>query len=201
MARATIPAFPFTRSYYTPKDFQRLASVEALGVEVMADASGTLIMGFAGKRSKPDFYTSFASKERAEQYVARWIAGLQEREQEKLAKRQARKRMANPLQLGDILKASWGYEQTNIDYYEVTKVIGTQTVEVREIGKDSEESDGMQGVCVPAPGSYKSAAKRHRVNPDGSIKVQSWGVWASKVECVEVAGVKVFKPDCWSSYY
>ena len=31
---------------------------------------------------------------------------------------------------GDIFYSSWGYDQTNIDYYKVTKLIGKASVEL-----------------------------------------------------------------------
>ena len=42
----------------------------------------------------------------------------------------------NSLQIGSILYASWGYDQTNIDFYEVTKLIGRTTLELRELGQE-----------------------------------------------------------------
>ena len=43
-----------------------------------------------------------------------------------------RKRNPNPLKVGDILEASWGYDQTNVDFYQVTKVT-PKMVTVRRI--------------------------------------------------------------------
>ncbi len=40
---------------------------------------------------------------------------------------------ARTLQAGDILSASWGYDQTNVDFYQVTRLIGNQSVEIRKI--------------------------------------------------------------------
>lgn len=56
---------------------------------------------------------------------------------------------------GDILSCSWGYEQTRVDFYEVTKVT-TKTITVREIHKRyvsrGERGDGS---VVPVPGAFK----------------------------------------------
>lgn len=37
------------------------------------------------------------------------------------------------VKVGDIFGASWGYDQTNVNYYQVTKLVGKSTVEIREI--------------------------------------------------------------------
>ena len=43
-----------------------------------------------------------------------------------------RKQFQHTLKVGEILYSSWGYDQTNIDFYQITKVIGRK-VEIREI--------------------------------------------------------------------
>ena len=59
------------------------------------------------------------------------------KEQRKQAKLEAKKKFQNPYKVGDILHHSWGYDQTNCDFYQVVEVkpasvilrkIGTKTV-------------------------------------------------------------------------
>jgi len=89
------------------------------------------------------------------------------------------------LNVGDILRASWGYDQTNIDYFQVTALVGKSMVEVREIGYATRNEDAyMQGTCTPAPGNFLENAKplRRKVLPgyngDPSIKIFHWGCYA-----------------------
>lgn len=56
-------------------------------------------------------------------------------------------------QVGDILTASWGYDQTNVDFYEVVAVTKA-SVKIREIRGKIASSTGTQDVVVPAPGNY-----------------------------------------------
>lgn len=37
------------------------------------------------------------------------------------------------LKVGDILYSSWGYDQTNISWYQVTQLVGKQSVKIRKI--------------------------------------------------------------------
>jgi hypothetical protein len=62
------------------------------------------------------------------------------KEQRKQEKAEARKRFVNPFKEGDILHHSWGYEQTNCDFYQVVAVTKS-TVTLRPIA------------CKPVPGS------------------------------------------------
>lgn len=55
-------------------------------------------------------------------------------EERKKAKAEARKNMVNPFKVGDVLYDSWGYDQTNIDFYQVVAV-GPKSVKIREIGQ------------------------------------------------------------------
>lgn len=191
--------FTATREFYTPKDYTEIHRMDEVGVVVFASADGLTVIAFSGKRQKPDFHTRFGKKERAEQYVSDWMTRLQLHAQEKIERREARKAAPNPLQVGDILRSMWGYEQTNIDYYEVTALIGKHTVEIREVARISEGTLSMQGVCVPKPGAYIGEPMRKRSSGEGSVKINSFS-WASKVEAKTVAGVRMFSPDSWTAY-
>ena len=57
-------------------------------------------------------------------------------------KRQARARFRNPYKVDDILHHSWGYDQTNCDFYQVVEV-KKATVILRKIG--SQTVPGSEG--------------------------------------------------------
>ena len=58
-------------------------------------------------------------------------------------KRLARARFQNPYKMGDILHHSWGYDQTNCDFYQVVEVKKASVV-LRPIGaKTVEGSEGF----------------------------------------------------------
>lgn len=37
------------------------------------------------------------------------------------------------IKIGDIFRCSWGYDQTNVDFYQVTRVISQKPIELRAI--------------------------------------------------------------------
>ena len=153
---------------------------------------------FSGKAQKPAWHYRFASEERRAKSIAEFFAGVKASESARNARRAAKKEFVHTLKEGDILRASWGYDQTNIDYYQVTRVIG-KSVEVREIGQQTESTAYMQGVCVPAPNVFKGEPMRRLVQEGNYVKVSSCA-YASPVKCQEVAGMKVYESSHWTAY-
>lgn len=158
-------------------------------------------VGYFGKAQRPAFNFVFRDGEGLDRYVAsqyaRGVAMLEQR-----AKSQAeRKAVARVLAVGDILRSSWGYDQTNIDYYEVTRLVGKRSVEIREIAQEAKE-DGpltMTGSCVPLPGRYKSDPMI-KLDQGGYVRVRSFAC-ATKIEPVAVvAGKKLYPASSWTSY-
>lgn len=108
------------------------------------------------------------------------------------AERKADRAKPHPLKVGDILYSSWGYDQTNIDFYQVTRVVGAHTVELRKIaGKDAGGGNGYdRGNCVASPGQFIGEPFQKRANHEGTIAIASYAnayLWDGK-------------PRYWSSY-
>ena len=160
---------------------------------------------FIGRAQKPALFAYYNAPESmragvAEMFAraAAWAARGVKAKQDKAEAR------AKPhaLVVGDVLRSSWGYDQTNIDYYEVTRLIGSQMVEVREIGGQSSEDGFLQGDSVPTPGAYCGAPKRYMVSTYGqrdSIKIASYAQ-ASKMHPREVGGIKIYDVSRWTAY-
>ncbi len=75
----------------------------------------------------------------------------------KEAKKNVRSNMTNPFKVGEIYYDSWGYEQTNIDFYQIIEV-KERSVILQSIGQSYCESEG-----------YSSMAAM--VKPDPEIKI------------------------------
>jgi len=190
--------FSLTREQLIPEDYSEILRDDDNGVLVFANRDKTCVMAFSGKSSKPDFYTRFKTVERAELYVASWHQSKINRAAEKQALRDTKKLFVSPLVLGQIVCSSWGYEQTNVNFYQVTKLVGKQTVEVREIGCVDHAIESMQGFKVPVPDSFKGEPMRRRVAEHGRVKIDH--AYASPIEFTDVAGVRLYKPQRYSSY-
>ena len=81
------------------------------------------------------------------------------------------------VKVGTILYSSWGYDQTNIDYYMVTKIIGKTFVEIQRIESQLDESksnaytDAVMPYKVLNPAARKFR-KKVRVDGDGDVSVR-----------------------------
>lgn len=92
------------------------------------------------KRFQKGYY--FLTEEKRQAWVNRVIENIKSDEERKLQRRLERKQFINPAKVGDILESSWGYDQTNIDYFQVLEV-KDKSVIVREIGFAKKENAGV----------------------------------------------------------
>lgn len=117
----------------------------------------------------------FRTKDRAEQFVTEFKKGQEadaaRKEERKQTKKQARDNFANPYKVGDLFYTSWGYDQTNVDWFECVEV-GARSVVLREIAQSQEYTTWASGSCSPKEGKY--IGEPFRVN----IQV---GTYADKV--------------------
>lgn len=155
--------------------------------------------GFAGKALKPSFYNTFHSMERLGLHADNWANLIADWNSRKASARKARAEYKHTLKVGDVLVSSWGYDQTNIDYYEVTRIIGSKMVEVCEIGQERTETGFMSGECIPAVGRYIGKPMRVRVGEGNSVRVSSCAT-AYPAEHKVIAGAKIYPTSHWTAY-
>ena len=90
--------------------------------------------------------------------------------------------------VGEIFVCSWGYGQTNIDYYKVINV-KNKTVNLVSIGQKRNYTGTMQGECVPDPSVVGNKIYTKRMIPNGdsvSFKMTSYSwayKWNGKTNC------------------
>lgn len=187
------------RSHYIRKGSVRYADKLSSAVVYAYGSGGKFVlMGFSGKRQKPDFHYSYPTEERRQAKAKSFFESVRASEAFRVEQAAKRKARPNLLKVGSILRASWGYDQTNIDYFEVTKLIGSSTVEIRELKQGSAETGWLVGKCVPLPGDYAGPPMRKRAQGN-SVKIYSFA-HAHLVEPVMVAGVPTYAASNWSAY-
>lgn len=157
---------------------------------------------FYGKCNKAVIACYFRSAEQREKSIAVAFESRQRFLATKAAIREKRKAVENTYKIGDLFKWVWGYDQTNINYFEVIESKG-RYVTVREIKSASFETSGMTGKCSPLPGEFKDGSKPKRCLVQGNyIKVQPWkrGGCAYYLAPKMVGGVPVYGSDGFSTY-
>lgn len=191
-----------TELRYIPKGSAKMQSKDGFCVVYFGHRSGKFYaIGYHGKAVNRDFHYSFNTEESRAKYVAQWLQGWKNTQARKEERKSEKKAFKHSLQVGSVLSTCWGYDQTNIEYFEVTKLIGNSMVEVREIAQESEETSYMSGKCVPVPGNYVGKPLRKRVLQGNRLDIHGGFGYASLETPKEVApGVKVYGASHWSSY-
>lgn len=154
------------REIYYPKDFEvRLTSDKAPGLEVFLLTNRNnkpAVVAFAGQQQKPGKRYYFMKPEQRAKWVEDFVNNQVKRAEEKAQAAAEKKNWKHDLKVGDILVQSWGYEQTNVDFYEVTALVGKAMVEIRELAQSRTHEGFMTGNCAPVPGKYIGPAMRKR---------------------------------------
>lgn len=155
---------------YIPKDSQEVRFDDVQAV-VYVEANFCAI-AYAGKANRHAWNYRFRNEEQRQNHITRWVEGLRESKARKEARRAEEKAFKHSYQVGDIFFNSWGYEQTNVDFYQVV-AITAKSVKVREIGQQSEETGFMSGRTMAKKDHFISEkVMTKKVNSDGSIAMR-----------------------------
>ena len=130
-------------------------------------------LGFHGRAQKPDWHHHFRSDEERERRIANFFAARRRLLAFKAEQRRQRVEAERGLEVGDVLCASWGWEQTNVDFYEVTGLVARRTIEYRPIAQTKRSTGFMCGKCRPNPGSYVGTSTYRARASEGAIRIRS----------------------------
>ena len=173
-----------TRDFYIPSEYSEKVESKKAPAEAYLYEHGELCfaMGFGGKRSKPDFHFRFANAEKRAEYVKDYIERQESHAEIRLKERAKRNAFKHTLEVGSILYSSWGYDQTNIDFYQVTEVVGAKSVKIRRIASErTDESNPPCDYVIPIKDAFledngysKNKEMLKRVGQDNVISIASY---------------------------
>lgn len=189
------------RASLLPKNAIKDERSSELGEAYTYEMAGALYgIGFRGTAGRSEFHYRFRSSESRQKHIDDFFMSIKahvERKAEYKAKKQAFK---HSLQVGDVLRCSWGYDQTNIDYYQVTELCGKHVV-IREIAAQSQEDRGwVQGSSVPALNHFTGEPMRKLVQEGNAVRIASYACAYKLEPKAEVAGMRVYEPGHWTAY-
>jgi hypothetical protein len=173
----------FPRDFYLPKEVKGTTPIRIEDLEVYYYASGSARPGaivFAGKAQKPLWHHTFFSAEARDRKVAETIASRRRLRKYKEEKVAAKKAFKHDVKVGDIFDTNWGYDQTNVEFFEVIEVRGADVI-VREIAQQSvagPKQPYMTDKVVGVPGNFIGKPIRVRPQHGGGMKIE--GHYASK---------------------
>jgi len=173
-----------TRDFYIPSEYSEKVESKKAPAEAYLYEHGELCfaMGFGGKRSKPDFHFRFNSAEKRAEYVKDYIERQESHAEIRLKERAKRNAFKHTLEVGSILYSSWGYDQTNIDFYQVTEVVGAKSVKIRRIASErTDESNPPCDYVIPVKDAFlddssydKNKEMLKRVGQGNTISLNSY---------------------------
>ena len=147
------------------------------GADVFVNAEKLIAIAFMAKAQKPFFHCSFKTLDQMKRYVTNFFAGMKSHEEAK-ADRKAERCKPHSLKVGDILYSSWGYDQTNIDFYQVIEVNSPTMVTIQGIADNATQDGYMQGTRTPCKGQFHGDPMRRKASAGNSVRIdQSAHAW------------------------
>lgn len=123
--------------------------------------NGLDLMTWTKKSTKPISNFRFSSEEKLNDYISRITSFYAKKEIEKssrLASRKITPEKLSSLNIGDIFVSSWGYEQTNVDFYQIIEIKKSQA-SIKKLSKSISEALGSMS-------GYVTAIKDHFLNDE-----------------------------------
>ena len=134
---------------------------------------------FVANQSKPAWYNWFRNEAARDQKIENSIRDRKRSLEMKQQRVQERRDFQHDLVEGDILYTTWGYDQTNVDFYQVVG-IRNKSVIVRKVKSKTVVDRGPYTEVVPEPDRFTGPPMLKLVQPEGYIKVddhlaRKWG--------------------------
>lgn len=122
---------------------------------------------FTGTSAYPKWHLIFLESGVREDAINRFVEKQEARRKVVAERRDLWKNFKHDISVGDIFHTSWGFEQTNVEFMQVVRVVTPKTVEVREIKRTVTEyaAGGMSGGAIPHQDEFTSGVKRCRAKP------------------------------------
>lgn len=180
--------FKLDRAMFIPKE-EGVRKIENAQDGIVAYAyeattvRGTLrfySMIFTGTKAKPDSHVYAMTAEARDADIARaFEAAKSRRERKDAQKAQDRlaRQMGHGLEVGDLLAATWGYEQTNVELWRVMAVRGSY-VDIQRVVCDRKSRGFMSEELRPTKETYGEIVSK-------KVSVDRYGV-SVKMGCFEL---------------
>lgn len=143
------------------------------------------------RQQKPTFHFAFRSELERQEYIAEiYRIADQQSQRDRQAETEA-KQKAEQYKAGQILYCSWGYEQTNIDFYVILERKNSRVI-IQEIGQTRVNGENHDtGTCLPDPQTRLGQPFTKVINKYGNIRLSSY----------QTLMIHDGRPMSWSSWH
>lgn len=198
-----------TRDSFIPKGSVKVADRKSDAVAYLfttpRGAAGYVV--FVGKSVKPMARACAAREDYRARHIAEHFRARQLtlEGRAKLAAQQAAE--AAQIAVGDVLRSSWGYDQTNVNFYQVVdrkgstvtlRPIASEQVDNSHTGPGGVATPSLSGYVAPLVDSFIGEAFKKRIT-SARVKISSYST-ASRLGFETMAGVRVYARSYVSSY-
>ena len=155
---------------------QTLTKIPDDEVLVLKNENKLIAVAWSGKRSKYDWYFRFRDKKQMDKYISDYFCKLEDMARLKIERKEQKKKekleFFDSIQIGDIFVDSWGYDQTQNEFYKVTKKLKA-SIKVVKIGSKTVANYTSALLVEPVPDAVISE-EITKVPQDGYIATRSF---------------------------
>ncbi len=157
------------------------------------------MMAYVGKQKNPVRFYRFSSIEDLNKNVQDFIINIESRHKADIERKAEEKRISKEtfanLEIGTILYSSWGYDQTNIDFFQVVGKTTGQKIQFRSIYGENDDTaetgNSMACYLKPCKDSFKK---------ESEVITKRWGRWGVKLDSYRSASIADSK-NYYCSWY
>ena len=122
---------------------------------------------------RPEFNYAYKNEQARNEHLAQRIKQEQEAEERDIVYLQKKQVEIEKFIPGAILVSSWGYEQTNIDFFLILERENDFVV-IQEVGSHKEQTGFMSGVCTPNVDVKIGEPFRKKISKYATINIKSF---------------------------
>ena len=153
---------------YEKYDTDHIVKDDLNDLEIFADISKMVACCHTPKTKKPFWHYRFKDLKQMDDTIKRAIESRISQKQSVIERRKERSQ-GHDYQVGDFIYCSWGYDQTNVDFFKVVSLKGKQTIEIVKVQKEYVEQNGAYGNKVQPTRIEKGQPMTKRVGKNNHI--------------------------------
>lgn len=135
--------------------------------------------------AKKSCWYGFATREQIEAAINGQAIPKDDEKPRKESKKTEPAERKHGVKVGDLFYTSWGYEQTNVDFFQVIELRGASSALVRQVCPELDEEDCVSGMS--ADRSYKI--------PDGILPPAAYSSFIADQEHGDLRRIQISKYD------